>query len=337
MAFLHEGQVALYGTYREFVASSAGPIRAFLDGAQTSRLARIEDDDVADTAEITSPAGAAEIAIELCGVHKHFGEKHVLRGVDMKIPRNMTTVVIGASGSGKSVIIKHIMGLFKPDAGEILVFGQNIVPLDDHQLNEVRRRFGLLFQHAALLDWLTVRGNVAFPLEERRQTPKAEIRDRVSEMLERTHIADIADKLPGQISEGQKKRVGLARALIMRPEIMIYDEPTTGQDPLRTRDVRQHDPGDPTGVRHYQHRDQPRHGIHVSDRGPHRPAQPRSDRGVRQSRPGPGFHRSPRPTLHLRRTGVSQPANSLAQGIGALHSAPTSSMVRTGIAVAAAY
>ena len=175
--------------------------------------------------------------VELVGVHKYFGGKHVLRGIDLAIYPRRVTVLIGASGSGKSVIIKHIMGLFKPDAGQIRVFGKDIVPMNDLELNEVRRHFGLLFQHAALLDWLSVEDNVAFPLRERRQTSKGEIRDRVDEILTRLKITDIARSMPGEISEGQKKRVGLARAIVTKPEIMIYDEPTTGQDPLRTRDI----------------------------------------------------------------------------------------------------
>src|SRR5690606_27531750 len=113
----------------------------------------------------------------------------------------------------------------------------DITPLGIDELNEVRRRFGMLFQHAALLDWLTVFGNVALPLEERTKRSKKHIREQVLEILERPHIADLEDRLPGEISEGQKKRVGLARAIIMKPDIMIYDEPTTGQDPIRTREV----------------------------------------------------------------------------------------------------
>jgi phospholipid/cholesterol/gamma-HCH transport system ATP-binding protein len=136
------------------------------------------------------------------------------------------------------VIIKHIMGLFKPDRGEIRVFGRDIVPMKDLEMNEVRKHFGLLFQHAALLDWLTVSENVAFPIRERGDhVAKKEIRERVDEILERLNITDIMNRMPGEISEGQKKRVGLARAIVMKPEIMIYDEPTTGQDPLRTRDI----------------------------------------------------------------------------------------------------
>ena len=162
----------------------------------------------------------------------------MLKGVNLKIYPGKTTVLIGASGSGKSVIIKHIMGLFKPTSGEIRVFGKNIVGMDERELNDVRTHFGLLFQHAALLDWLSVFDNVAFPMRERGgNLERAEIKRRVIDILERLNIADIAQRMPGEISEGQKKRVGLARAIVMKPEIMIYDEPTTGQDPLRTRDI----------------------------------------------------------------------------------------------------
>ncbi|MBK9070094.1 MAG: ATP-binding cassette domain-containing protein [Myxococcales bacterium] len=174
--------------------------------------------------------------IELIDVYKTFGTKQVLKGVSLAIPPKKITVLIGASGSGKSVIIKHLMGLFKPTSGEIRVFGKNIVPMSVDELYEVRSRFGLLFQHAALLDWLSVYGNVAFPLKERNVAP-AELHERVTEVLERLQIADIANYMPSDISEGQKKRVGLARAIVMKPEIMIYDEPTTGQDPLRTRAI----------------------------------------------------------------------------------------------------
>jgi ABC-type transporter Mla maintaining outer membrane lipid asymmetry ATPase subunit MlaF len=236
VAFLHDGRIIFTGSYQQFFASQEPPVRSFVEGAQTSRLQRIEGGEPA-----LPPDAVTEIrdvpVVELVGVHKHFGDKHVLRGVDLPIYPRRITVLIGASGSGKSVIIKHIMGLFKPSAGEIRVFGTDIVPMSDRELNQVRARFGLLFQHAALLDWLTVAGNVAFPLEERTNLPRREIRERVAEILERTHIADIRNRMPGEISEGQKKRVGLARAIVMRPEIMIYDEPTTGQDPIRTRDV----------------------------------------------------------------------------------------------------
>jgi ABC-type transporter Mla maintaining outer membrane lipid asymmetry ATPase subunit MlaF len=231
VGFLHEGKIIFMGSYDELLASQLPPIKMFVDGAQTSRgvsgvIASGEAQPITDAP-----------VVELVNVYKSFGGKHVLKGVDLAIYPKRTTVLIGASGSGKSVIIKHIMGLFKPDSGEIRVFGKDIVPMHDLELNEVRTHFGLLFQHAALLDWLNVFDNVAFPIRERTKASGEEVRRRVGEILERLNISDIANRMPGEISEGQKKRVGLARAIVMKPDIMIYDEPTTGQDPLRTRDI----------------------------------------------------------------------------------------------------
>ena len=251
VAFLHDGRIVFYGTYDQFIDSDIPPVRSFVEGAATSRLGRglrgeqVPEAASVDTDEITAveetrPRAAAipePPVVELVDVYKSFGGKSVLRGVHLPIYPRRITVLIGASGSGKSVIIKHVMGLFKPDSGEIRVFGQNIVGMDELELNKVRARIGLLFQHAALLDWLSVFGNVAFPLEERTDATRKEIKERVEEILEKLHIADIKDRMPGEISEGQKKRVGLARAIVMRPEIMIYDEPTTGQDPIRTRGI----------------------------------------------------------------------------------------------------
>jgi ABC-type transporter Mla maintaining outer membrane lipid asymmetry ATPase subunit MlaF len=233
VAFLHDGKIIFTGSYDQLMHSDLPPIQAFVEGARTSRLAR----GSAGEAPVVAAPITDEPVVELIGVSKRFGQKDVLRGVDLKIYPRRTTVIIGASGSGKSVIIKHIMGLFKPTRGEIRVFGENIVPMNDLQLNEVRKHFGLLFQNAALLDWLSVYDNVAFPLRERGQVAPHELRGRVLDILERLNIADIKDRMPGDISNGQRKRVGLARAIVMKPEIMIYDEPTTGQDPLRTRDI----------------------------------------------------------------------------------------------------
>lgn len=260
VAFLHDGKIVFVGSYAEFRACKLPPVASFVEGAQTSRLAGeppaagpSDDEPTSPRAPVLAAAPRAPLvrddnplpadlvgvapAVELLGVHKSFGDKRVLRGIDLAIYPKKTTVLIGASGSGKSVIIKHIMGLFKPTSGQIKVFGQDIVPLSAEQLNKVRSRFGLVFQHAALLDWLSVYGNVEFPLKERRVGSPAEIRDRVHEILERLNISEIMHRMPGEISEGQKKRVGLARAIVMKPEILIYDEPTTGQDPLRTRDI----------------------------------------------------------------------------------------------------
>jgi ABC-type transporter Mla maintaining outer membrane lipid asymmetry ATPase subunit MlaF len=237
VAFLHDGRIVFYGTYDQFLRSKAPPVRAFVEGAQTSRLARVTGGQ-----PVVAPAPSSELTaelpvIELIDVHKHFGPNYVLRGVNLKIYPRKITVLIGGSGSGKSVIVKHVMGLFKPDSGQIRVFADDIVGAGQQEIEHMRRRFGMLFQHAALLDWLSVFDNVAFPLKERTKLPRRQIREQVFEILERLHIVGIKDHLPGEISEGEKKRVGLARAIIMKPEIMVYDEPTTGQDPIRTRQV----------------------------------------------------------------------------------------------------
>jgi ABC-type transporter Mla maintaining outer membrane lipid asymmetry ATPase subunit MlaF len=234
VAFLHDGRIIFYGDYDAFMHAPLAPIQAFVEGARTSRLSRTANGEPA--AEPTAAIADAPV-VELIGVHKRFGDKDVLRGVDLAIYPRRTTVIIGASGSGKSVIIKHIMGLFKPERGQIRVFGDDIVPMKDLELNEVRKHFGLLFQGAALLDWLSVYENVAFPLRERGHIARSELRDRVLDILERLNLNDIMHRMPGEISAGQRKRVGLARAIVMKPDIMIYDEPTTGQDPLRTRDI----------------------------------------------------------------------------------------------------
>jgi phospholipid/cholesterol/gamma-HCH transport system ATP-binding protein len=235
VAFLHDGRIIFYGDYDHFMHSDLPQIQAFVEGARTSRLSRTTAGEPAPAEPAAAIADAP--VVEIIGVHKRFGDKDVLRGVDLAIYPRRTTVIIGASGSGKSVIIKHIMGLFKPERGQIRVFGEDIVPMKDRELNEVRKHFGLLFQNAALLDWLSVYENVAFPLRERADLPRGELRDRVIDILERLNINDISHRMPGEISAGQRKRVGLARAIVMKPDIMIYDEPTTGQDPLRTRDI----------------------------------------------------------------------------------------------------
>jgi len=178
--------------------------------------------------------------IQIRGLHKSFGVQHVLRGVDLDIERGRINIVIGGSGQGKSVLMKHLMGLLKPDAGQILVDGQDIVPLKDVELGVLRRKFGMVFQYAALFDSLNVVENIAFPLIERYSLSRDEIMTRVRELLTRLdlgHVAGLEQKFPAELSGGQRKRVGLARALIDRPEILLYDEPTTGLDPVATKNV----------------------------------------------------------------------------------------------------
>jgi phospholipid/cholesterol/gamma-HCH transport system ATP-binding protein len=170
--------------------------------------------------------------IEFVNVHKSFRGQKVLDGLNLKIARGKTTVIIGRSGGGKSVTIKHMIGLTKPDRGEVLVDGVDITHLGKEELNKVRRRFGMLFQEGALFDSMTVGENVAFPLVERTNLDEQEIQTRVSEMLRVVGLPGVETKMPAELSGGMKKRVGLARALISEPEIVLFDEPTSGLDPI---------------------------------------------------------------------------------------------------------
>ncbi|HEY0253190.1 MAG TPA: ABC transporter ATP-binding protein [Kofleriaceae bacterium] len=168
---------------------------------------------------------------------KTFGSNRVLDGVNLDLERHKVNVILGASGAGKSVLIKHFMCLLRPDSGHIYIDGTDILSLDTQQLSEFRRKFGLVFQFAALFDSLTVEENCAFPLKERGGFSKAEMRDIVADRLGKLGLAGTQRKYPGELSGGMRKRVGLARALVLNPEILMYDEPTTGLDPLATRNV----------------------------------------------------------------------------------------------------
>jgi phospholipid/cholesterol/gamma-HCH transport system ATP-binding protein len=170
--------------------------------------------------------------IEIRGVHKAFGSKAVLRGVDLDIEQGETMVIIGGSGSGKSVLIKHVIGLLMPDQGNVLVDGEDLCGLKADALNQVRRRFGMLFQGAALFDSMPVWQNVGFSLIEHTGMHKKKVREVAQEKLELVGMPDVLDLMPAELSGGMRKRVGLARAIAMDPEILLYDEPTTGLDPI---------------------------------------------------------------------------------------------------------
>lgn len=190
--------------------------------------------------------------IKIEGLWKSFGDLEVLRGVDLEIRDGETLVIIGRSGGGKSVLLKHLCGLLKPDKGKVSVDGVDIVPLDEQELTPIRKEFGFLFQGAALFDSMTLYDNVAFPLREERR-PEAEIQKRVEESLTIVDLLKSQDKKPAELSGGMRKRAGLARAVVADPKYVLYDEPTTGLDPIRADNINQlilrlHDQLHVTGV-----------------------------------------------------------------------------------------
>jgi len=170
--------------------------------------------------------------IEIINLHKSFGNKQVLHGVNLKVEKGESMVVIGGSGSGKSVLLKHIIGILKPDEGKVLIDGTDIASLPENQLNELRRKFGMLFQMAALFDSMSVWENVGFALTRHTNIPKKDIKSVAIEKLKLVGLVGVEDLMPSELSGGMKKRVGLARAIAYEPEILLYDEPTTGLDPI---------------------------------------------------------------------------------------------------------
>jgi phospholipid/cholesterol/gamma-HCH transport system ATP-binding protein len=175
--------------------------------------------------------------IEVKNLEKSFGAQHVLKGVSFNIEKGESVVIIGRSGGGKSVLLKHLIALLQPDAGQVLIEGENIVTMDERQLLRVRRKFGMLFQGAALFDSLTVAENIAFAFRRDRSLPENEIAKRVAHVLELVDLPGIENKNPSELSGGMRKRVGLARAIIYQPAIVLYDEPTTGLDPMASDSI----------------------------------------------------------------------------------------------------
>jgi phospholipid/cholesterol/gamma-HCH transport system ATP-binding protein len=185
-----------------------------------------------------SASSASEDIIVLKDVKKQFGDTWVLKGIDLVCRHAETTVIIGGSGAGKTTLLRQIVALEKPTSGQIFIDGEDIVPLGEKDLNRVRKKFGMVYQYAALLDSINVLENVAFPLVEHTKLSKKDIKERVVDKMKILGLDDnVIYKFPSELSGGMRKRVGLARALMLEPKIIVYDEPTSGLDPLTSRMV----------------------------------------------------------------------------------------------------
>ncbi len=178
-----------------------------------------------------------ELALEIVDLKKSFKNNKVLNGINLTLQKGENLVVLGKSGTGKSVLIKCIVGLIEPDNGELKALGINILEQDEKGLNTLRKKIGFLFQSAALYDSMTVRENLAFPLRTNHTITDIEIEELVKDALENVGLLDAIDKMPTELSGGMRKRIGLARTLILKPEIMLYDEPTTGLDPITAKEI----------------------------------------------------------------------------------------------------
>ncbi len=180
---------------------------------------------------------AGNVVLSLEGVEKRFGSNRVLRGVDLEIRDGETFTILGGSGSGKSVCLKHMIGLLRPDAGRVTAFGTDITRLSERKLVPIRTAASMIFQSAALFDSLSVFENVAYPLREHHRWPEAKLRERVEQCLASVGLAGIEDRLPAELSGGMRKRVGVARGIALEPRVILYDEPTTGLDPANQRRI----------------------------------------------------------------------------------------------------
>ena len=184
-----------------------------------------------------SPPPQDHIVVEMRDVHKSFGTKHILKGINLSLERGTSAVVLGGSGTGKSVLTKHVVGLLQPTKGEVWVLGDRVDLMNQQQLDRKRLRLGYLFQGGALFDSMTVYENMRFFLDRHTSLSKAEKDDLILDSLENVNLPGTRDQYPAELSGGQKKRIGLARTLILQPDIILYDEPTTGLDPVSVRVV----------------------------------------------------------------------------------------------------
>lgn len=198
------------------------------------------------TSELQTEQGSAkegsapppdDVVIDMRDIHKSFGDEHVLRGISMSVKKGESVVVMGGSGTGKSVLLKHVVRLLEPDKGEVWVMGKRVDKLEGDELDALRLHTGYLFQGGALFDSMTVYENMEFLLERHSKMKRKERRDRIQETLEWVNLGHTGKAYPAELSGGQKKRIGLARSIILQPDIMLYDEPSTGLDPVSVRTV----------------------------------------------------------------------------------------------------
>lgn len=190
--------------------------------------------ELMETKKITE---IGDTAVVLRHLKKSFIDKHVLIDINLKLVKGENLVILGKSGSGKSVLIKCLVGLIEHDEGELIVFDKNISDLNDDELNSMRKKIGFLFQSGALYDSMTVRENLEFPLRDRKNSTKEEVNKLVEESLADVGLLEVIDKMPSELSGGMRKRLGLARTMILKPAIMLYDEPTTGLDPITSKEI----------------------------------------------------------------------------------------------------